>query len=101
MFKLIYASLAFLFSTAVVLFTQKDPVVGCKHEITGVVALSQDSPESAFVILGTDNKVYRPEIKQGEAILVQGQKIRVCYDTIGTGADKSITISVNSTVVLP
>ena len=101
MFKLIYASMAFLFSTAVVLFTQKDEVTGCKNEVTGVVAQSQNSNDPNFVIIGSDKKEYHLEIKQSDAILVLGQKIKVCYDTIAVSSDKSITIAVKSTSVLP
>jgi hypothetical protein len=101
MFKLIYASLAFLFSTAVVLFTQKDQPISCHQEIIGVVTQSDKDVNSPFIIVTQDNKVYHPVITNETVVLVLGQKVRACYETLGTEPDHSLTISINSTSVVP
>jgi hypothetical protein len=101
MIKLIYAAFLFMISSAVVLFSKKDPSTVCRQEITGQVKLMPHDGTTDMIIQAADNKIFHPVIRKEGIVLAEGTKVRVCYDLISNDADHSSTIAINDVVCLP
>jgi hypothetical protein len=102
MIKVVYASLVFLLSSALVFISKGSSHHGnCNMEVNGIVSASGDPKACDFVILTADNKKYRPRIMNDEIVLVLGQHIKACAKAVGNDADGVQVITLHEVSILP
>jgi hypothetical protein len=101
MFKLIYAALVLLGSSAMFLFSKEKPMTICKHDLTGTVREVRNGQAIELVIEGRDQKTYIPEIIEDDVVIASGSRVRVCYDRQEVLPDGSIRIWITGAVFVP
>jgi hypothetical protein len=101
MFKLIYAALVLLGSSAMFLFSKEKPMSVCKHDLTGTVREVTIGQDRHLVIEGRDKKTYIPEIMEEDVVIATGAHVRVCYDRQQAQPDGSIRIWITGAVFVP
>lgn len=102
MIKVVYASLVFLLSSAIVLLTKGNSHQGkCALEVTGIVTSHGNTSHPDLIIVTSDNKKFLPQITNEEVVLVQGQKVKVCANPVGLNTDSLQVIAIHQIAVLP
>lgn len=101
MFKLIYAALVLLGSSAMFLFSKDKPMTICKQDLTGTVREVKNGQGLQLVIEGRDQKTYIPEIMEDNVVIASGARVRVCYDRKQVMPDGSIRIWITGAVFVP
>ncbi|MCU0379827.1 MAG: hypothetical protein MUE58_01425 [Chitinophagaceae bacterium] len=101
MFKLIYAALMLLFSTAMFLFNKNKPSMVCRYELSGIVKEAKGNQGLSLYIEGQDQKKYVPQIESENIVIVSGTRIKVCYDKSQVMPDQTVRIRINDVVYLP
>lgn len=102
MIKVVYASLVFILSSAIVFLSKGKSHQGkCAMEITGVVSSRGDSTTTELIIVSKDNKRYLPKISNEEVVLVLGQQVKACATPLGTTVDSMPIVAIHQIAVLP
>jgi hypothetical protein len=102
MIKVVYASLVFLLSSAIVFITKgSSHHRDCNLEVRGVVSTLGGSQADGLVIITSDNKKYRPLITNDETVLVLGQHVKACAKSAGQDKDGTQVIEIHEVSVLP
>lgn len=101
MFKLIYAALVLLGSSAMFLFSKDKPMTICQHDLTGTVREVKNGLVTQLVIEGRDHVMYIPEIVEDNVVIASGTRVRVCYDRKQVQTDGTVRIWITGAVFVP